>query len=283
MHNGVPVIVGASLLLAVFSCDTDAPDYHVPQTTLRLIPETSVVGAQGGPSFVLIEISRPVSPAPFIVYIEAINADLHPLPGLPSCPNDPVVNDSGAGGASPGATDGAGGAGGALGSTGGSTAPGGSNGASSESGEGGVARTDGRTLQVRMGDIALPHAAFHCRGKGDRQVCETGVVAHVPAGDQEVLLLATAFLQAASAKACNAKQGSQLALATTRILRDDAGSGSGGAGGSGGETGATTGGGGHGGAPTSTTTGGEGGDDGAGGSAGGTAGSDAFGGQGGAA
>lgn len=180
------------------SGEAPAPTYAVQDTILRLVPEQQTITEAGGSVFVLLEFARNPdggSTKPVLSYVRAEGASIAPLPGPASC------GDVGAGGAAEaGSADAT--------APDGDAADTGADGSSSSSGSGGASVST---------TLTLPYSAF--LDDGVRHVREAGFVLHVPAGTDDVLIVATAYEYDGDAGACVATSSQSVAVASTRIAR----------------------------------------------------------------
>jgi hypothetical protein len=207
--------LGASLMS--LNCEGPLPNYSVPDTMLRLIPEVGSVGEEGGPVFVLVELQQPEDKnSKVIVYARAKGATAEALPG-------PVLCEKSGG-------SGGGGGGG--------------------SGGGGGESPGGTSADLVLPDISLLLAPLKKEGDVNyRNTRQTGFLVNVPQGNGDVQLAATVYSHEGDVTECEPAKKQILAIATARIERKkpaaeaDAGTGGGG-GGAGGMGGGGMGGGG---------------------------------------
>lgn len=236
--RGLAIGVGASMpALALIACDTVAPSYAVQDSILRLIPEQGSIGQEGGSVFVLIELSRkPAGDAkPVLVFLRSEGAETRLMPGPDFCSSSGEggaggqgtgASGTGGGAAATGGTGGRGGAGGMAGGAGGSggAAPGGGGAAPGGGGAGhGGAAGDGGSAgeaPVTEDTLVLPYTAL--LDDTARQVREGGVILRIPDGDEDALLVATAYQHDGAPAACEAGGLTLVAQATARVTRSQA-------------------------------------------------------------
>lgn len=203
-------LVGVSLsCLLSGACDSKPPDYLVQNDVLRLVPESSTVSSDGGPLYVLLELTRTDANAKSIVVAESKGAILSPLPGQGICSGSELLVGTGTGNIATGA-------GGEAGSPG-------SGGSSATAGSGGAGGSVDTT-----GTIVLPQSEL-LADTVRTNVHETGFVLDVPAAETDVLVVATAFDHIGADDACDGR-GSAVAVASVRITRTKPGTGTGGTG-----------------------------------------------------
>ena len=180
------------------SGEEPVPTYAVQNTTLRLVPEQQTITQAGGSVFVLLEFARNPdggSTKPVLSYVRVEGASIAPLPGPAAC------GDDGAGGAAEAGSADATGPDGDAADTGADVSS-----SSSGSGEASASTT-----------LTLPYSAL--LDDGVRHVREAGFVLHVPAGADDVLIVATAYEHDGDPGACVATPSQSVAVASTRIVR----------------------------------------------------------------
>jgi hypothetical protein len=189
-------VVGSSFACLPGGCESKPPSYLVQHDILRLVPETSTVSRTGGPVYVLLELTRRDQSAKSIVFGESKGATLSALPGQGTCKGGvlAVTPGSSAGGQAEAGVPGLGGD-------------------AAGAGAGGSGSSVDTT-----GTLVLPSSEL-LEDSVRPGVHETGFVLDIPAGDTDVLLVASAFDHPGPDGSCNSR-GSAVAVASVRISRE---------------------------------------------------------------
>lgn len=181
-----------SAAVAGLSCDdTPAPTYPVQDAILRLIPESDTIGSDGGPVFVLVELTRTsdAGKPSAILYASAESATIDPLPGPALCQtSNPIPPEGGAEAAA---------------------------GADAEADAGGVGAVE---AGAPLAQIVIPYAAL-ATDSVRTGVRETGLVVRIPQGSTDALIVASAYSHNGADDSCDPSDPTLIAVASARITR----------------------------------------------------------------